>query len=316
MRYALNLSLLPIVYTAVRRREHVVAVLVRLRRRRGALGAVRDRGRRRRRRARRAHQRRRGHRQRAREPARHGDVPRRRPAAGAAAARRPCARCAAAAVGICLDRAVPHAVARRPRRAGRRAARRRVRRRAAARRRGGADRSPSGSRPSATSRSRRPRRRASASPRSAAAPGAPTSGPSRGGWSTTIRCAASASATSRRRRSTTCSQPGAILRDEFIVDRPQVAHNTYLHVLAELGVPGLVLFGALLVAGLLAAWRAAREFARRGDPFMETCARAVVLALDRAARRRLLRLRPAQQGAVAAARARPGAAGDRTQRAG
>jgi O-antigen ligase len=74
-------------------------------------------------------------------------------------------------------------------------------------------------------------------------------------------------------------QPGAILRDEFIVDRPQVAHNSYLQVLAELGVPGLVLFGSLLIAGLMAAWRAANEFARQGDAFMETCARGVVLAL-------------------------------------
>jgi len=74
-------------------------------------------------------------------------------------------------------------------------------------------------------------------------------------------------------------QPGAILRDEFIVDRPQVAHNSYLQVLAELGVPGLVLFGSLLIAGLMAAWRAANEFARQGDTFMETCARGVVLAL-------------------------------------
>jgi O-antigen ligase len=74
-------------------------------------------------------------------------------------------------------------------------------------------------------------------------------------------------------------RPGPILRDEFIVDRPQVAHNSYLHVVAELGVPGLLLFGGLLVAGLLAAWRAAAEFARQGDMFMETCARGVVLAL-------------------------------------
>jgi O-antigen ligase len=74
-------------------------------------------------------------------------------------------------------------------------------------------------------------------------------------------------------------QPGAIQRDEFIVDRPQVAHNSYLHVLAELGVPGLALFLGILLAGFAAAWRAADEFRRRGDPFLEACARAVTLAL-------------------------------------
>ena len=74
-------------------------------------------------------------------------------------------------------------------------------------------------------------------------------------------------------------EPGAILRDDFILDRPQVAHNAYLHVLAETGVPGLLLYLGLLGAGTLAAWRAANRFARRGDELMESCARAVVVAL-------------------------------------
>jgi O-antigen ligase len=74
-------------------------------------------------------------------------------------------------------------------------------------------------------------------------------------------------------------QPGAIQRDEFIVDRPQLAHNSYLHILSELGIPGLLLFGGILAAGFIAALRAAGEFRRRGDPFMETLARALVLAL-------------------------------------
>ena len=74
-------------------------------------------------------------------------------------------------------------------------------------------------------------------------------------------------------------EPGAILRDEFIVDRPQVAHNAYLNVLAELGIVGAALFVGLLLAGTWAAWSAAREFERRGDPFLETCSRALVLAL-------------------------------------
>jgi putative inorganic carbon (HCO3(-)) transporter len=74
-------------------------------------------------------------------------------------------------------------------------------------------------------------------------------------------------------------QPGAILRDEYIVDKPQVAHNVYLHVLAEMGIPGLVLFLGVVGSGLLAAWRAVGEFMRRGDRFLETCSRALVLAL-------------------------------------
>lgn len=74
-------------------------------------------------------------------------------------------------------------------------------------------------------------------------------------------------------------EPGTILRDDFIVDRPQVAHNTYLHVLAETGVPGLLLYLALLAAGTMAAWRAATLFTSRGDLLMERCARAVVVAL-------------------------------------
>ena len=74
-------------------------------------------------------------------------------------------------------------------------------------------------------------------------------------------------------------QPGAILRDEFIVDRPQITHNSYLNVLSETGVVGLALFCVVLAAGFVACWRAADEFRRRGDPFLEACARAVSLAL-------------------------------------
>jgi O-antigen ligase len=74
-------------------------------------------------------------------------------------------------------------------------------------------------------------------------------------------------------------QPGAILRDEFIVDRPQITHNSYLNVLAETGVVGLALFCVILAAGFFACWRAADEFRKRGDPFLEACARAVSLAL-------------------------------------
>jgi O-antigen ligase len=74
-------------------------------------------------------------------------------------------------------------------------------------------------------------------------------------------------------------EPGTIRRDDFIIDTPQVAHNSYLHVLAELGIPGLALFVAIIVACLSCAWRAARRFAAAGDSVLETLARAIVLAL-------------------------------------
>ena len=51
--------------------------------------------------------------------------------------------------------------------------------------------------------------------------------------------------------------PGALLRDEFIVDKPKVAHNIYLEVLAELGVVGLVMF--VSIPDLLAELRDPRR---------------------------------------------------------
>jgi O-antigen ligase len=74
-------------------------------------------------------------------------------------------------------------------------------------------------------------------------------------------------------------EPGTIRRDDFILDTPQVAHNSYLHVLAELGIPGLALFLAIIGACLSCAWRAARRFAAADDPVLDALARAVVLAL-------------------------------------
>ena len=74
-------------------------------------------------------------------------------------------------------------------------------------------------------------------------------------------------------------EPGLIRRDEFFIERPQVAHNMYLQMAAELGLVGLALFVALLAACLACAFKAARLFHRRGDRGMEACARALVLAL-------------------------------------
>ncbi len=73
--------------------------------------------------------------------------------------------------------------------------------------------------------------------------------------------------------------PGALLRDEFIVDEPKVAHNIYLEVLAELGVVGLLLFLSILVYSVSSAVRAARAFDHAGDQRMEALARCVAVAL-------------------------------------
>ncbi|HEX8075590.1 MAG TPA: O-antigen ligase family protein, partial [Thermoleophilaceae bacterium] len=74
-------------------------------------------------------------------------------------------------------------------------------------------------------------------------------------------------------------EPGAIKRDEFIVDTPKVAHNTYLQVLAELGIVGAVLFISIILFSLLCILRAARLFARLKQTSMELLSRAMLVAL-------------------------------------
>jgi O-antigen ligase len=74
-------------------------------------------------------------------------------------------------------------------------------------------------------------------------------------------------------------RPGSLPRDDLIVERRLVAHNTYLHVLAELGVVGLALFLAIVVFSLRSALLAARHFARRGNLGMELLSRALLVSL-------------------------------------
>jgi putative inorganic carbon (HCO3(-)) transporter len=73
--------------------------------------------------------------------------------------------------------------------------------------------------------------------------------------------------------------PGALLRDDFIVQTPKVAHNTYLEVLAELGIVGLTLFLIVIVFAIGCAVRAARYAAWREDREIDILARALVVAL-------------------------------------
>ena len=104
--------------------------------------------------------------------------------------------------------------------------------------------------------------------------------------------------------------PGAIKYDEFIVDKPKVAHNTYLQVLAELGIVGLTLFLAIIGFAVACALKAARWFGRRATAIWSCLARPGGRA-HRPPGGRLLHLRAVRQAAVAAARPRPGAAGRR-----
>lgn len=66
-------------------------------------------------------------------------------------------------------------------------------------------------------------------------------------------------------------------RVDLVVDDPKVAHNTYLHVLTELGVVGFVAFIGMLGGTLLVGWRAIKELQRRGERRLEILARGLVI---------------------------------------
>lgn len=75
-------------------------------------------------------------------------------------------------------------------------------------------------------------------------------------------------------------QPGALRRSDLIFSaEPKIAHNTYLQIMAETGVPGLLLFLGIVLACLSCALRAARVWAKRHDRTMEALARSLLLAL-------------------------------------
>jgi O-antigen ligase len=73
-------------------------------------------------------------------------------------------------------------------------------------------------------------------------------------------------------------EPGTLQRSDFIVDEPKVAHNIYLHVLAELGIVGLTMFLAIVAFSLACALRAARAFRDLGDTRMELIGRGLFVA--------------------------------------
>ena len=75
------------------------------------------------------------------------------------------------------------------------------------------------------------------------------------------------------------AEPGALREDTYVVDQPAVAHNAYLSILTEFGIPGLAMFMTIVIASIACAYRAAKEFGKRGDPGMELIAGSVAVAL-------------------------------------
>ncbi len=73
--------------------------------------------------------------------------------------------------------------------------------------------------------------------------------------------------------------PGAITRAVYIVDKPKVAHNMYLGVLAEEGVIGLGLFLTILGFSLRCFQKSWRSFRAAGDRDMEILAYALFIGL-------------------------------------
>ncbi|HLH66929.1 MAG TPA: O-antigen ligase family protein [Solirubrobacteraceae bacterium] len=62
----------------------------------------------------------------------------------------------------------------------------------------------------------------------------------------------------------------------YFLDTPTVAHNTYLEVLAEEGVPGALVFLSIIALSLRCAWLAASKLRERGDEELELISYGVI----------------------------------------
>jgi O-antigen ligase len=72
---------------------------------------------------------------------------------------------------------------------------------------------------------------------------------------------------------------GPLKYAEFLTEQPKYVHNTFLEVLVETGVVGLVLYLLVVAACMRCAWRAAQRFEELRDPAMATLARALIVSV-------------------------------------
>ena len=74
-------------------------------------------------------------------------------------------------------------------------------------------------------------------------------------------------------------RPGTLRNVELIADRPLLAHNSFLEVLADTGFVGALMYIGFLVGCLAATLRAARRFDVRGETVLAELARAIAIAI-------------------------------------
>jgi O-antigen ligase len=72
-------------------------------------------------------------------------------------------------------------------------------------------------------------------------------------------------------------RPGAIARIQYITETPEIVHNTYLQLLAETGIVGLLGYLAVVASSLWASFQAIGRFETIGEIGYADLTRAVVL---------------------------------------
>jgi putative inorganic carbon (HCO3(-)) transporter len=74
-------------------------------------------------------------------------------------------------------------------------------------------------------------------------------------------------------------RPGSLPNSQYIADTPKVAHNSYLEVLAELGILGAIPFVILITSGLGCSIVAVSRFRTMGERRMQMLTTAIAVSL-------------------------------------